>query len=109
MALWLVLQQAEALGYVIEFRNVSWRYQGSSEKALQNINLKVKKGEVLVITGPSGAGKTTLCRCINGLIPHFFEGELEGDVFVSGMDVRAYDIPYLAAKVGLLFDDPSNQ
>lgn len=95
--------------YVVEFRNVSWRYQGSGEKSLVNIDLKIRNGEVLVITGPSGAGKTTLCRCINGLIPHFFEGELEGEILVAGMDVKTYDIPYLAAKVGLLFDDPSNQ
>jgi energy-coupling factor transporter ATP-binding protein EcfA2 len=104
-----VILQKESLETIVEFKDVSWKYQGSTEKSLVNVNLEVKKGEVLVITGPSGAGKTTLCRCINGLIPHFFEGELEGEIHVAGMDVRTYDIPYLAAKVGLLFDDPSNQ
>jgi energy-coupling factor transporter ATP-binding protein EcfA2 len=94
---------------IIEFKGVTWRYQDAKEPSLKGIDLRVHSGEVIVITGPSGAGKTTLCRCLNGLIPHFFEGELQGDVNVAGMSLRANDIPFLAAKVGLLFDDPSNQ
>jgi len=94
---------------LIEFKEVTWRYQEAKEPSLTGINLRVRSGEVVVITGPSGAGKTTLCRCLNGLVPHFFEGELQGEVRVSGMGVRENDIPFLAAKVGLLFDDPSNQ
>lgn len=94
---------------IISFRNVSWKYQEAKEYSLIDVTLSIRKGEVVVVTGPSGAGKTTFCRCLNGLIPHFFEGELQGDITVAGMDVRSNDIPYLAAKVGLLFDDPSNQ
>jgi energy-coupling factor transporter ATP-binding protein EcfA2 len=94
---------------IIKFTGVSWTYEERKEPALTDVNLSIKRGEVVVITGPSGAGKTTLCRCLNGLIPHFFRGELTGDVNVGGMSVRENDIPFLAAKVGLLFDDPSNQ
>ncbi len=94
---------------VSEFKNVTWRYQDAKDSSLKEITLKIRRGEVVVITGPSGAGKTTLCRCMNGLIPHFFEGELQGEITAAGMDVRVNDIPFLAAKVGLLFDDPSNQ
>jgi energy-coupling factor transport system ATP-binding protein len=94
---------------IISFSNVNWTYQEAKEPSLRDINFEIRKGLVVVITGPSGAGKTTLCRCLNGLIPHFFEGELTGSVVVSGMDTKSFDIPYLAAKVGLLFDDPSNQ
>jgi energy-coupling factor transporter ATP-binding protein EcfA2 len=94
---------------IIEFVGVSWTYEERREPALVNVNLSIRRGEVVVVTGPSGAGKTTLCRCLNGLIPHFFRGELTGDVNVGGMSVRENDIPFLAAKVGLLFDDPSNQ
>lgn len=104
---------AEALSapddVVIKFSNTTWTYQEAKEPSLREVSLEVKRGRVTVITGPSGAGKTTLCRCLNGLIPHFFEGELQGSVEVAGMDVKSFDIPYLAAKVGLLFDDPSNQ
>ncbi|MDV3243940.1 MAG: energy-coupling factor ABC transporter ATP-binding protein [Nitrososphaerales archaeon] len=92
-----------------EFKDVTWVYNETTKPALEGINLTIKTGEVVVITGPSGAGKTTLCRCFNGLIPHFFEGELRGSVNICGMDVSSFDIPYLAAKAGLLFDDPSNQ
>ncbi len=101
-----VSQSHEAIS---EFKRVNWRYQEAKDSSLKEITLKIKRGEVIVITGPSGAGKTTLCRCMNGLIPHFFEGELQGEITVAGMDVRVNDIPFLAAKVGLLFDDPSNQ
>lgn len=94
---------------VAEFSDVTWKYQEAPGPALRGVSLRIGKGEVIAITGPSGAGKTTLCRCMNGLIPHFFEGELQGEVRVAGMRVKDFDIPYLAAKVGLLFDDPSNQ
>jgi energy-coupling factor transport system ATP-binding protein len=94
---------------VAVFKDVTWRYQEAKEPALKSISLTINKGDVVVITGPSGAGKTTLCRFMNGLVPHFFEGELQGQITVAGMDVRVNDIPFLAAKVGLLFDDPSNQ
>jgi energy-coupling factor transport system ATP-binding protein len=94
---------------VAEFSKVTWKYQEANDPSLKDVNLRIAKGEVIAITGPSGAGKTTLCRCMNGLIPHFFEGELQGEVKVGGMRVKDFDIPYLAAKVGLLFDDPSNQ
>jgi energy-coupling factor transporter ATP-binding protein EcfA2 len=69
----------------------------------------VKKGEFLVLTGPSGCGKTTLCRCLNGLIPHFYGGDLKGTVKISGLDVMEYPISVLAQHVGLVFQSPENQ
>ncbi|MFQ5871010.1 MAG: ABC transporter ATP-binding protein [Candidatus Geothermarchaeales archaeon] len=93
----------------VVMENVSWRYEKGEEFVLKDINLKFSKGEVTVITGQSGAGKTTLCRCINGLIPHFFEGELKGDIVVAGRNVRKFDISRMSGKVGMCFDNPSNQ
>lgn len=95
--------------YDIVLDNVTWTYSGSSKPAVKNINLRVKKGEILVITGPSGSGKTTLSRILNGLIPHFYRGEISGEAYVGGLRVRDYDVSILAAKVGLVFDNPANQ
>ncbi|MEM4561242.1 MAG: ATP-binding cassette domain-containing protein, partial [Candidatus Caldarchaeum sp.] len=70
--------------YDILVENVSWTYSGSKHPAIKNVSLRVRPGEVLVITGPSGAGKTTLTRVMNGLIPHFYRGEMKGEAYVKG-------------------------
>jgi energy-coupling factor transporter ATP-binding protein EcfA2 len=93
----------------IVFENVSWRYEGNKEETLQGINLEIRAGETVVVTGASGAGKTTLCRCINGLIPHFYDGTLQGDVLVWGDNIRTSTTVDLARRVGMCFDNPSNQ
>jgi len=93
----------------IVFEDVSWRYTGNKEDTLQEVNLEIKAGETVVITGASGAGKTTLCRCINGLIPHFFEGTLKGNVSVWGDNIATSSTVDLARRVGMCFDNPSNQ
>ncbi len=95
--------------YDIVLDGVSWTYSGSSEPAIKNISLKVRKGEILVITGPSGSGKTTLSRVLNGLIPHFYRGAMKGEAYVKGLRVRDYDVSIMAGKVGLVFDNPANQ
>lgn len=94
---------------VIEIENVSFTYSGNIKPALKNINLKIYKGEIVMITGPSNAGKTTLARLMNGLIPHYFRGKFEGSVKIYGVDTRETTIGYLSQKVGLLFQDPSSQ
>ena len=57
--------------YEIKFNDVSFSYAGSDTLALQHVNLTISPGEIVLITGPAGSGKTTLCSCINGLIPAF--------------------------------------
>jgi energy-coupling factor transporter ATP-binding protein EcfA2 len=69
----------------------------------------VDKGEFIVITGRSGCGKTTLCRCLNGLIPHFYEGELKGSITVAGLDVTETPVSRMASIVGMVFQNPSSQ
>lgn len=63
----------------------------------------------MVLTGPSGCGKTTLCRCFNGLVPHFYGGKLEGNVVVTGLKVGEHSIYELARHIGLVFQNPENQ
>lgn len=93
----------------IEFKDVSFRYAGSSDWALRDINLCIPRGETVLITGPSGSGKTTLCSCMNGLIPHFHEGELRGEVLVRGWHTAGTRIGVLASMVGMVFQDPESQ
>lgn len=93
----------------IEFQNVTFHYEGSSIPALKDINLTIEAGEIILITGPSGSGKTTLCSCINGLVPHFHEGKLEGDVLVQSYNTKKARIGGLASLVGMVFQDPESQ
>jgi len=92
-------------------RNLWWRYTEEKDApwVLKGINLDVKEGEFVVITGPNESGKTTLCLCLNGLIPHNFLGAFKGHVEVAGMDTRDHKISELAAKVGMVFQDPDSQ
>jgi len=95
--------------YIIELEKVSYKYPGSSEYALRDINLKIKEGERVLITGPSGAGKTTLCSIFNGLVPHHYGGELEGKAIVNGINVTEATIGELSFVAGMLFQDPASQ
>jgi energy-coupling factor transport system ATP-binding protein len=93
----------------VEFDNVTFTYEGAESPALADINLKIKPGESVLITGPSGSGKTSLVSCLIGLIPHFHEGQLEGDVLVLRRNIRRMRIGVMASAVGLVFQDPESQ
>ncbi|MEM2123206.1 MAG: energy-coupling factor transporter ATPase [Candidatus Bathyarchaeia archaeon] len=94
---------------MIEFEDLSFRYRGDERQALKSINLRVEDGEFVVVAGASRSGKTTLCRCVNGLIPHFYGGVMEGRVRVQGLDTRFTSPSKLALKAGMVFQDPENQ
>ncbi len=94
---------------IIEVKDLSYSYGEEGEKNLRNVSFSVAKGEFVLLTGPSGCGKTTLCRCFNGLIPHFYGGKLEGSVTVAGQDVAAHAIHEIAPTVGFVFQNPENQ
>ena len=95
---------------MIEFKDVSFQYeQGSSKGKIENINLTIHDGEVVLICGESGCGKTTLTRLINGLIPHYYEGTLTGQTIVEGIDVKNVSLYALSGVVGSVFQNPRTQ
>src|SRR5699024_1922787 len=69
----------------IEIKNLTYSYPGASAPTLKDINLEIEKGDFLAIVGNNGCGKSTLCKVMNGLIPHFITGEFQGDVLVGGI------------------------
>jgi len=94
---------------LIEAKGLTYRYPNATKRAIREVFLKIEKGEFVILTGPSGCGKTTLCRCFNGLIPHFYQGNLEGEIRVVGLNVADHSIHELAVHVGLVFQNPENQ
>ena len=94
---------------LIETKELTYTYPGATRHSIEDISIKIEKGEFTLITGPSGCGKTTLCRCFNGLIPHFYQGEIKGQVFLAGLNVADHQIYELAKHAGLVFQNPENQ
>ncbi|RAV05542.1 ABC transporter ATP-binding protein [Paenibacillus sp. YN15] len=95
---------------MIEFRNVSFSYAaGEEQNNLADINLTIGKGEVILLCGESGCGKTTLTRLVNGLIPHYYEGQLEGQVLIGGKDISRLPLHETASLVGSVFQNPRSQ
>jgi energy-coupling factor transport system ATP-binding protein len=89
----------------VSVRNLGYRYRGQEKPALDGVSLEVAEGEFVVVMGPSGAGKSTLCASLNGLVPHFFRGRMEGDVYVRGRSTREGKVGEFAGQVGLVFQD----
>jgi energy-coupling factor transporter ATP-binding protein EcfA2 len=94
---------------IIQLENVSWLYAHAQSWALHNISMTIHEGEFVVVMGETGAGKTSFCRLLNGLIPHSLPGKLLGTVTIDGMQTSATPVAQLAAKVGMAFDDPEAQ
>ncbi len=94
---------------LIKIRDLTFYYGDASRPALQDVNLDIEDGEFVLVTGPSGCGKTSLCRCLNGLIPHFYGGEIAGGLEVQGLDVMRHTTREMATRVGMVFQDPENQ
>lgn len=93
----------------ISVEDLTYYYPRRKEPALLNVNLEIDTGEFVLITGPSGGGKSTLCRCFNGLIPNFYGGRLSGRVTVMGKDVVASSTSELSQHVGMVFQNPEDQ
>lgn len=94
---------------MIEFHQVSFSYPGQEQGSLHDVDLKIKDGECVLFCGRSGCGKTTVTRLVNGLIPHFYTGNLQGNVLVDGQNVEELPMYQIAEKVGSVFQNPRTQ
>jgi energy-coupling factor transport system ATP-binding protein len=96
-------------GTIIEFKHFTFKYFSQEAPTLVNINLKINKGEKVLIVGPSGSGKSTLGNCLNGLIPFAYRGELEGQTIVGDLVTTAHSIYDLSKIIGTVLQDSDGQ
>ena len=94
---------------LLQVEGFSYRYPGALADALRDLRLEVGEGEMIVLAGRSGSGKSTLLRAACGLVPHYFGGEVAGELVVAGLDVRRHGPDQLAHSVGFVAQDPESQ
>jgi energy-coupling factor transport system ATP-binding protein len=95
---------------MLTFHQVNFSYDsGEGQDSLRDINLTIEKGEVVLLCGESGCGKTTLTRLINGLIPHYYEGALSGLITLNGQDISQWPLYETSEWVGSVFQNPRSQ
>ncbi len=93
----------------LEIDHLTFRYHSRTEPAIKDINLTVESGQVVLIAGASGCGKTTLARCINGLIPRSYKGDLKGSIKVYGKNIQDLSLARISQMVGTVLQDPERQ
>jgi len=89
--------------------NLSFRYRDRKGAAIHELSFAADAGEILLIAGASGCGKTTLIRAINGLIPRSYKGEVGGRVLVYGEDTAKWKLSQISQKIGTVLQDPERQ
>ncbi len=94
---------------LVSVAGLSFRYRDRDSLALQDISFEVPAGEVLLVAGASGCGKTTLIRCLNGLIPRSYKGELQGRIELLGQDTASMPLARISQMVGTVLQDPERQ
>ena len=94
---------------IIEIENLTYSYPAAKSPILKNISLTVEEGDFLAVVGNNGCGKSTFCKTLNGLIPHFIDGDFEGTVKVGGINTLESDVGTLACKAGYVYQDFENQ
>ena len=94
---------------VLALQEVTYHYAGAATPALDRVSLEIEPGELVVLVGDTGSGKSSVLRAANGLVPHFHGGTMSGRVLAAGLDTRVHGPGQLAESVGSLFQDPETQ
>lgn len=93
----------------LSIKSLTFSYRSRSEPAIRDISFSVSPGEILLIAGASGCGKTTLARCINGLVPRSYKGAMEGSIFIQGESTALWPLARISKEVGTVLQDPERQ
>lgn len=94
---------------IIEIKDVYYEYPGGGRPVLNGASLTIHQGDFLAIIGGNGSGKSTICKTINGLIPHYFSGDYKGEVIVTGKPVSEQSVATLSHTIGYVYQDFQNQ
>lgn len=94
---------------IIELENISFKYNLSDDFSLENLNISLDKGEICAVTGATESGKTTLCYLLSGIIPHFTNGELKGNLIIDGINTIDSNLQEISLKTGFVMQNPKNQ
>ena len=90
-------------------QDVSFRYRSRQGPAIRNVSFSAAKGELVLLAGSSGCGKTTLIRAINGLVPRSYKGEISGQVLLDGQSTAGMTLSRISQMVGTVLQDPDRQ
>ena len=93
----------------LEVENLTFRYRDRTSPAIEDISFSAHAGEILLIAGASGCGKTTLIRCVNGLIPRSYKGERSGSILIHGEETEKWSLARISQQVGTVLQDPERQ
>lgn len=94
---------------MLEIKNLTYLYPNTDQPALQDIHFSLAEGEILLVAGGTGSGKSTLCYTLGGLVPHFYRGQLTGGVLFNDHSLREVSLRQWVQQVGLLLQNPFNQ
>ncbi|MEK4059042.1 MULTISPECIES: ABC transporter ATP-binding protein [Paenibacillus] len=94
---------------VLELKEVTFTYPGAEQPVLREVSLKLQEGDFIAVMGSNGSGKSTLCKCFNGLIPHYYTGDFEGEVLLRGESATGKSVSQLSRHMGYVYQDFENQ
>ena len=93
----------------IEIKNFSYKYPLEDKNVLENLNLKIEKGEFWAVIGKNGSGKTTFCNALRRFVPDFYKGEVTGEIVIDGKNLKDFSPKELVTKIGFVFQNPFTQ